>query len=159
DSKEAQDRPIIDGSPKIVDLLCDEDRAHFAEVQEGLTALGIPFRVVPTLVRGLDYYTRTVAEFILTDPEYEGIAVAGGGRYDGLFETMGGEAMPGTGIAGGMDVLYHALTQEGTTVAEDPKADVYVISAQPDDVVNRMQLAAPLRAAGFSVAIDYSSRT
>ncbi len=158
DSKEAQDRPVIDRAPKIIDLLCQDDRAHFTAVQDGLTGLGVPFRVVPTLVRGLDYYTRTVVEFVLTAPEYEGIAVAGGGRYDGLFSTMGAEEMPGTGIAGGMDVLYYALKEEGVAVAEDPKADVYVISAQPDDVVNRQQLAAPLRAEGFTVAIDYSDR-
>lgn len=158
DSKEAQDRPIVEGAPKILDLLCEDDQAHFGAVQEGLVGLGIPFRVVPTLVRGLDYYTRTVTEFVLTAPEFEGIAVAGGGRYDGLFATMGAEDMPGTGIAGGMDVLYHALTQEGTKVAEEPKPDVYVISAQPDDVANRMQLAAGLRGKGFSVAIDYSRR-
>ncbi len=158
DSKEPQDRPIVEAAPRILDLLCDEDRAHFAAVQDGLTALGIPFRVVPTLVRGLDYYTRTVIEFHLTAPEFEGIAVAGGGRYDGLFKTMGAPDMPGTGIAGGVDVLFHALRREGTKVAEDPKPDVYVISAQPDDVSNRMQLAAGLRGKGFAVAIDYSKR-
>ncbi len=158
DSKEPGDRPVIERAPRILDLLCDEDRAHFAAVQDGLTGLGIPFRVVPTLVRGLDYYTRTVAEFVLTAPEYEGIAVAGGGRYDGLFATMGAEDMPGTGIAGGMDVLYYALRQEGITVAEDPKAEVYVVSGQPDDAVNRLTLAAGLRAKGFTVAVDYSRR-
>ncbi len=158
DSKEPQDRPLVDGAPAILDLLCDEDRRHFADVREGLTGLGVPFTVTPTLVRGLDYYTRTVVEFVLTAPEYEGIAVAGGGRYDGLFRTMGAEDMPGTGIAGGMDVLYYALKQEGVAVAEDPKPDVYVVSARPDDAANRMQLAAPLRDAGFTVAIDYSTR-
>ncbi len=158
DSKEPQDRPIVDGAPRILDLLCDEDRAHFDAVQNGLTTLGIPFRVVPTLVRGLDYYTRTVTEFHLTAPEYEGIAVAGGGRYDGLFATMGAEDMAGTGIAGGVDVLYYALQQEGVKVAEEPRADVYVISAQPDDGADRLQIAAGLRAEGFSVAIDYSRR-
>jgi histidyl-tRNA synthetase len=158
DSKEAQDRPIVDRAPQILDLLCEEDRAHFTAVQDGLTGLGIPFKVVPTLVRGLDYYTRTVVEFILTDPEHEGIAVAGGGRYDGLFATMGAEDMPGTGIAGGMDVLYYALLKEGTTPAADPKPQVYVISEMPDDVINRMRLAAPLRAEGFSVSVDYSKR-
>ena len=159
DSKEPQDRPIVEGAPKIVDLLCEEDRAHFDAVQEGLTALGVPFTVAPTLVRGLDYYTRTVVEFKLTDPEFEGIAAAGGGRYDGLFTTMGAQEMPGTGIAGGMDVLYYALIKEGTKIAPEPRADVYVISDMPDDVVNRMQLAGPLRAAGFTVAIDYSRKT
>jgi histidyl-tRNA synthetase len=159
DSKEAQDRPIVDAAPRILDLLCDDDRAHFSELQDGLTALGIPFRVVPTLVRGLDYYTRTVIEFHLTAPEFEGIAVAGGGRYDGLFATMGAEDMPGTGIAGGVDVLYYALRQEGIKVAEDPKPDVYVISDQPEDVASRMQIAAGLRGEGFAVAIDYSKRS
>lgn len=159
DSKEAQDRPIIEAAPKILDLLCAEDRAHFAAVQDGLSGLGVPFRVVPALVRGLDYYTRTVVEFVLTDPEFEGIAVAGGGRYDGLFSTMGAEDMPGTGIAGGVDVLHHALRQQETKIAAEPKPDVYIISEMPDDVVNRMQLASPLRAAGFTVAIDYSRKT
>lgn len=158
DSKEPQDRPVVAGAPAILDLLCDEDRRHFSDVQEGLTALGVPFTVTPTLVRGLDYYTRTVVEFILTAAGHEGIAVAGGGRYDGLFRTMGAEDIPGTGIAGGVDVLYHALRQEGVAVAADPKPDVYVISARPDDATSRMQLAAPLRDAGFAVAIDYSAR-
>ena len=159
DSKEPQDRPIVEGAPKILDLLCEEDRTHFAAVQDGLSALGVPFRVVPTLVRGLDYYTRTVVEFVLTSPEYEGISVAGGGRYDGLFSTMGAEDLPGTGIAGGVDVLYYALKQQGAPVPADPKADVYVISDMPDDVINRMQLAAGLRGAGFTVAVDYSAKS
>jgi histidyl-tRNA synthetase len=158
DSKEAQDRPVVAGAPPILELLCEEDRAHFTAVQDGLTGLGIPFKVVPTLVRGLDYYTRTVVEFILTDPEHDGIAAAGGGRYDGLFSTMGAENIPGTGIAGGVDVLYYALLKESTTPAADPKPQVYVISEMPDDVINRMQLAGPLRAEGFSVAVDYSKK-
>ena len=158
DSKEAQDRPVVEGAPRIVDILCDDDKAHFQSVQDGLNALGIPFVVTPTLVRGLDYYTRTVIEFILTSPEFDGIAVAGGGRYDGLFRTMGAEEMPGTGIAGGVDVLYYALRQEGVTVAADPKPDVYVISAQADDVASRMTIANGLRAQGFTVAVDHSKR-
>jgi histidyl-tRNA synthetase len=161
DSKEQQDREIVKGAPKVADILCDDDKKHFADVQDGLTRLGIPYTVVDTLVRGIDYYTRTVSEFILTDPEYRragDIAVAGGGRYDGLVRTMGGPDMPGTGIAGGVDVLYHALRKQGVTVAQEPKPDVYVVSAQPDDVADRTQLANPLRDAGFTVAIDYSAR-
>jgi histidyl-tRNA synthetase len=162
DSKEPQDREIIAGAPKMKELLCEEDKKHFAEVQDGLTRLGIAYKVVETLVRGLDYYTRTVSEFILTDPEYRksgDIAVAAGGRYDGLVRRMGGPDLSGTGIAGGVDVLYYALTKQGVKVAEEPKAEVYVVSAQPDDVVDRTQLANPLREAGFRVAIDYSART
>ena len=161
DSKDPKDRDVVAGAPKLKDVLCDEDKKHFAEVQDGLTRLGIPYKVVDTLVRGLDYYTRTVSEFVLTDPEYRkagDISAAGGGRYDGLVRTMGGPEMPGTGIAGGADVLYYALKQQGVTVAQEPKADVYVVSAQADDVADRTQLANPLREKGFTVAIDYSAR-
>jgi histidyl-tRNA synthetase len=161
DSKEPQDRAIVEGAPKIVDLICNEDKKHFAEAQDGLTRLGIPYRVVPTLVRGLDYYTRTVSEFVLTDPAFTksgDIAVAAGGRYDRLVGIMGGPDMPGTGIAGGVEVLYYALKRQGVTMAQEPKPDVYVVSAQPDDVADRTQLANPLREKGFTVAIDYSAR-
>ncbi len=161
DSKEQQDRTVIESAPKIVDLVCDDDKKHFAEVLDGLTRLGIPHRVVPTLVRGLDYYTRTVSEFVLTDAAFTksgDIAVAAGGRYDRLVRLMGGPEMPGTGIAGGVEVLYYALKQQGVTVAQEPKPDVYIVSAQPDDVADRTQLANPLREKGFTVAIDYSAR-
>ncbi|MGH2490962.1 MAG: histidine--tRNA ligase [Candidatus Limnocylindria bacterium] len=161
DSKDPQDRKVISSAPKMSDVLCDDDKEHFAAVQDGLTRLGIAHKVVETLVRGLDYYTRTVSEFVLTDPEYRkagDIAVAGGGRYDELVRTMGGPEMPGTGIAGGVDVLYYALKQQGVTVAQEPKPDVYVVSAQPDDVTDRTELANPLREKGFTVAIDYSAR-
>ena len=130
-------------------------------MQDGLTRLGIAYKVIATLVRGLDYYTRTVSEFVLTDPEYRksgDIAVAAGGRYDGLVRRMGGPDLSGTGIAGGVDVLYYALRQQGVTVAQEPKADVYVVSGQPDDFADRTQIANPLREAGFTVAIDYSAR-
>ena len=130
-------------------------------MQDGLTRLGIAYKVVDTLVRGLDYYTRTVSEFVLTDPEYRksgDIAVAAGGRYDGLVRRMGGPDLSGTGIAGGVDVLYYALKQQGVKVVEEPTADVYVVSGQPDDFADRTQIANPLREAGFTVAIDYSAR-
>ena len=162
DSKEQEDRAVIEAAPKIVDVLCDDDKKHFADVQDGLTRVGIPYRVVPTLVRGLDYYTRTVSEFVLTDGAFTksgDIAVAAGGRYDRLVRLMGGPEMPGTGIAGGVEVLYYALKQQGVTVAQGPKPDVYIVSAQPDDVADRTQLANPLREKGFTVAIDYSSRS
>ena len=162
DSKEQSDREVIAGAPKLRDLLSDDDRRHFDAVQEGLTRLGIAYRVVDTLVRGLDYYSRTVCEFVLTDPEFTqagDIAVAGGGRYDGLVETLGGQSMPGTGIAGGVDVLLYALKQQQVSVATESKADVYVVSAQADDASDRTQLATPLREAGFTVAIDYSTRS
>jgi len=162
DSKEPRTREIAAGAPKIRDLLSDEDRAHFTAVTEGLDRLGIRYEVDDRKVRGLDYYTRTVFECVLSDPEFTQageISVAGGGRYDGLVRTMGGPDVPGVGVAGGVDVLYSALKQQGVNIDEDVAADVYVLSGDANDGADRLQLAAPLREAGFRVAIDYTARS
>jgi len=161
DSKDEMDRKVIAGAPDLHELLCAEDRTHFEAVVGGLDRLGVRHRVVPTLVRGLGYYKRTVFEFHLTDPEFTkagDIAVAAGGRYDTLVEMMGGQAMPGVGIAGGVDVLYGALKQQKAALPAEPVAEVWVLSAQADDVADRIQLANPLRDAGFRVALEYSTR-
>ena len=160
DSKEERDQEIVDRAPRIVDLLCEEDVAHFDAVKSGLERLGVRFVVNDRLVRGLDYYTRTVFELILTNEKFRGrrLSVAAGGRYDGLVETMGGPATPGTGVAGGVDVLHLALEAQGTTPAAETSPQVYVISNEPDDGTDRLQLATQLRAAGFRTAIDYSRR-
>jgi histidyl-tRNA synthetase len=162
DSKEPRTREIAAGAPKVSELISDDDRAHFAAVTDGLDRLGIRYEVDERKVRGLDYYTRTVFECVLTDPEYTQageISVAGGGRYDGLVRTMGGPDVPGVGVAGGVDVLYFALKTQGVKIDESVTADVYVLSGDPDDGADRIQLATPLREAGFRVAIDYSKRS
>ena len=162
DCKNPRDREIAAGAPKLRELVSDADKLHFAAVTEGLDRLGIAYEVDETLARGFDYYTRTVFEFHLTNPEFAKageIAVAGGGRYDGLVRTMGGPDTPGVGIAGGVDVLYYALKQEGVLVRHQTTADVYILSAEKGDGADRLQLAEGLRAAGFSVAVDYSDRS
>jgi histidyl-tRNA synthetase len=162
DCKNPRDREIAAGAPKIRELVSDEDRAHFAAVTDGLERLGIRYAVDDRKVRGFDYYTRTVFEFILTDTEFTqagDIAVAGGGRYDGLVRTMGGPDVAGVGVAGGVDVLYFALKTQGVKIDESVDADVYILSGDPDDGADRLQLAAPLREAGYRVAIDYSKRS
>jgi histidyl-tRNA synthetase len=162
DCKNPRDREIAAGAPKIRELVSDEDRAHFATVTEGLERLGIRYAIDDRKVRGFDYYTRTVFEFILTDPEFTqagDISVAGGGRYDDLVRTMGGPDVAGVGVAGGVDVLYSALKKQGVKIDESVDADVYVLSGDPDDGADRLQLATPLREAGFRVAIDYSKRS
>src|SRR5258708_3396090 len=162
DCKNPNDRKIAEGAPKIIDLISDEDRAHFAAVRDGLDRLGIRYEVDDRTVRGFDYYTRTVYEFILTDPEFTqagDIAVAGGGRYGGLVRTMGGPDVPGTGIAGGVDVLYVALKKQGVTIDESVDADVYVLSAEPDDGGGPIQPPPPLRAGGLPGAGGFSKRS
>jgi histidyl-tRNA synthetase len=161
DSKDPRDRALVEAAPRLHELLCADDRRLFEQVTSGLDRLGHQYRVVQTLVRGLDYYTRTIFEFVLTDPAFKkgsDIAVAGGGRYDGLVEKLGGQPLPGVGVAGGVDVLYYALKQEGVRVGGETDADVYVLSAETGDGADRLQLAAPLREAGFNVAVDYSDR-
>src|SRR5213593_3929087 len=161
DCKNPNDRKIAQGAPKLRDLVSDADKTHFAAVVDGLDRLGVAYEVDERLARGFDYYTRTVFECHLTNPAFTKageIAVAGGGRYDGLVRTMGGPDTAGVGIAGGVDVLYYALKEQGVAVAEEPRADVYVVSGQPDDFADRTQIANPLREAGFTVAIDYSAR-
>ena len=161
DSKDPKDRAVVASAPPMHELLCAEDRAHFDQVVAGVDRLGHPYKVSQNLVRGLDYYTRTVFEFILTNPEFTkagDIAVAGGGRYNDLVQTLGGPPLQGVGIAGGVDVLYEALKKEGVRMGGETSADVYVLSAEKGDGADRLQIADPLRQAGFNVAIDYSDR-
>src|SRR5256712_3163163 len=161
DCKNPRDREIAAGAPKLRELVSDADKLHFAAVTEGRDRLGIAYEIDEILARGFDYYTRTVFEFHLTNPEFAKageIAVAGGGRYDGLVRTMGGPDTPGVGIAGGVDVLYYALKQEGVPVGQETAADVYILSAEKGDGADRLQLAEPLRADGFGVAVEYSDR-
>src|SRR5712691_10831111 len=161
DSKDPRDRALVAAAPPMHELLCAEDREHFNQVIAGVERLGHPYKVSQTLVRGFDYYTRTVMEFILTDPEFTkagDIAVAAGGRYNDLVQMLGGPAVQGVGIAGGVDVLYEALKKEGVRMGRETNADVYVLSAEKGDGADRLQIADPLRQAGFNVAIDYSDR-
>jgi len=161
DSKDPKDRALVAAAPSMHELLCAEDREHFAQVVSGIERLGHPYKVSQTLVRGFDYYTRTVMEFILTDPEFTkagDIAVAAGGRYNDLVQMLGGPPVQGVGIAGGVDVLYEALKKQGVRMGRETAADVYVLSAEKGDGADRLQLADPLRQAGFTVAIDYSDR-
>ena len=161
DSKDPKDRAVVAAAPPLHELLCTEDREHFDQVTASLERLGHEYKVNQTLVRGLDYYTRTVMECILTDPEFTksgDIAVAAGGRYNDLVEKLGGPQVPGVGIAGGVDVLHAALKKEGVPMGYDTTPDVYVLSAEKGDGADRLQIADPLRQAGFNVAIDYSDR-
>ena len=161
DSKDPKDRAVVAAAPQLRELLCEEDREHFDQVIAGVERLGHPYKVSQNVVRGLDYYTRTVFEFILTDPEFTkagDIAVAGGGRYNDLVQTLGGPPVQGVGIAGGVDVLYEALKKEGVRMGRPTTPDVYVLSAEKGDGADRLQIADPLRQEGFNVAIDYSDR-
>ncbi|HZT03069.1 MAG TPA: histidine--tRNA ligase [Steroidobacteraceae bacterium] len=125
DSKNPEMREIIAGAPLLTDHLDAESREHFEAFCAALTSMGIAFRVNPRLVRGLDYYSRTVFEWI-TDALGAQDAVCSGGRYDGLIEQLGGEPTPGIGFAMGMERAVELLVQTGRVPSARP-ADVYVV--------------------------------
>src|SRR6478672_3749749 len=123
DCKVPEDQPIIEKLPRMADYLDEDSRAHFAEVQKILNAVGVPFEIDHRLVRGLDYYTRTAFEFTHGALGAQN-AILGGGRYDGLSESLGGPSAPGIGFAIGEDRLVLALQESAEAVQRKP--DVYV---------------------------------
>jgi len=149
-------RAALEDAPKIGESLCDACREHFEQVQRYLDAYGVPYILDPTLVRGLDYYTRTTFEF-LAPFENANSAIAGGGRYDGLVEAIGGPRTPGIGFGAGIERLLLALELEELT-AEPPSLDVFfVVEDAPREHV--LQVLAEVRRAGLSADADYAGRS
>ena len=157
DSKRAQDQDVISGAPTIDDFLCDEARDHFTAVCKGLDLLSIPYVVNTGLVRGLDYYQRTVFEFVSTALDSAQTAVGGGGRYDGLVEDLGGPSTPGVGFAMGVDRTLLACDAEGVFLAPDQTLDAFIIDVT--DGFAAMRIANTLRTAGFRVDRAFDGRS
>lgn len=116
---------IAEGAPKITDYLCDECREHFEQVKKYLDAAGVEYVVNPTIVRGLDYYTKTVFEFVTDFIGAQG-TVCGGGRYDGLIEELGGKHLPSLGFAMGIERLLMLMDKQGIEIPEPSSCDLYV---------------------------------
>ncbi len=133
DCKEPSCQEIVSRLPHMIDYLSDECRCRFQEVLEMLDELNIPYRLNPYLVRGLDYYTRTVFEIIQEDKEdqKEKKALVGGGRYDGLVELMGGPATPAVGGAAGIERIMKAMKEAGRRVSYQEKPEVFVAQLGP----------------------------
>jgi histidyl-tRNA synthetase len=149
-------RAALEDAPKIGESLCDACREHFDAVRWHLDLYGVPYAVDPTLVRGLDYYSRTTFEFIGPD-ENVNSTICGGGRYDGLIEQIGGPPTPGIGFGAGLERLMLALENEGIT-AEPRAIDVFfVVDGAPRDRI--LQAMAELRRAGVSADADYAGRS
>ena len=157
DSKRAQDQDVISGAPTIDDFLCDEARDHFTAVCKGLDLLSIPYVVNTGLVRGLDYYQRTVFEFVSTALDSAQTAVGGGGRYDGLVEDLGGPSTPGVGFAMGVDRTLLACDAEGVFLAPDQTLDAFIIDVT--DGFAAMRIADTLRTAVFRVDRAFDGRS
>jgi histidyl-tRNA synthetase len=147
----------LESAPKIGESLCDECQAHFDAVRRYLDAYGVEYRLTPTLVRGLDYYTRTTFEF-MAGALGASLSLAGGGRYDYLIEEIGGPATPAVGIASGLERLVLTLIEQGV---EAPGREVDVFFAVEDDGAREDVLAAlaELRRDGRAADTDYAGRS
>ncbi len=151
DSKNPAMQEMIAGAPRLLDHLGDASRAHFDGLQLGLAAEGIAFDINPRLVRGLDYYNRTVFEWITTRLGAQG-TVAAGGRYDGLFEQLGGRPTPACGFAMGVERLVLLLQELGAASTAGPVA--YVVHAGLEAQTMAKRVAEMLRDAGLEVVVN-----
>jgi histidyl-tRNA synthetase len=157
DVKSPAVRAALEGAPKIGESLCAACREHFEHVQRLLDALGVPYVLDPTLVRGLDYYSRTTFEFIGPD-ENANSTICGGGRYDGLVEAIGGAPTAGIGFGAGLERLLLALENEQIEF-ELPKLDVFFIVQDAAQRERVLVLLGELRRAGVATDTDYAGRS
>ena len=149
---------IAKDAPVTLDYVCDECREHFESVKKYLTAMNIDFTVNPKIVRGLDYYTRTVFEFVSTDIGAQG-TVCGGGRYDGLVEELGGPKTPALGFGMGTGRLLMLLQSQGIELPSPDSCDIYIAPMGENASLKAMALTADLRAAGVGAQTDVAGRS
>jgi histidyl-tRNA synthetase len=155
DVKNPKVRAALEDAPKIGDSLCDECAQHFARVRMYLDEYGVPYTIVPTLVRGIDYYTRTTFEFLGPDESAQASTICGGGRYDYLVEEIGGPPTPGIGFGAGIERLVLSLELEGIT-ADEPLLDVFLV-VEPGQ--SALAAVYKLRAAGIAADSDHAGRS
>jgi histidyl-tRNA synthetase len=155
--KPKQVQRALASAPKIGESLCAECQAHFDAVRRYLDAYGVEYRLVPTLVRGLDYYTRTTFEF-MADALGAQLSLAGGGRYDYLIEEIGGPSTPAVGIASGIERLVLSLQEQGVE-AEQPEIDVFFAVEDEGARPEALAAMAELRRAGRAADTDYAGRS
>ena len=158
DCKEPQDQAKIAKAPKSIDYLCDTCREHFTAVKRFLEAYKVPFSLDPLLVRGLDYYTRTVFEFT---SEIDKQALNGGGRYDGLAEILGGVPTPGIGFGAGIERIILELKRQGITPPPEQALRVFVVYFDKTETLKNaaVQITSELRHAGIKAEMSYGDRS
>jgi histidyl-tRNA synthetase len=154
DVKSERVQALLVNAPKIGDALCDACREHFAHVRGFLDSYDVPYTLVPTLVRGLDYYTRTTFEFKSEDLGAQD-TICGGGRYDGLIEEIGGPATPGIGFGAGVERLLLSVPGK----REEQPVDVFFVAAETADRPRIVPLLAELRRRGLRADMDYAARS
>ena len=157
DCKEKKCRELTKDAPSMLDMLCDECRDHFAQLQACLDAAGIPYRIDSRIVRGLDYYTKTVFELITTTPDGE-LTVCGGGRYDNLVAEIGGPQIPAVGFGMGLERVLMLLDAEGVQIPEPARYDIF-ITYMGSNALQAFRLTQALRAEGILADMDHCGRS
>lgn len=158
DCKEKHCKELNVGAPKMIDYLCEECREHFENVKKSLEAMGVKYTIDSSIVRGLDYYTKTVFEFV--DGE-SGLTVLGGGRYDGLVEEFGGTPTPAVGFATGVERLMEMYEKSNPEEAQNLELvpDLYIVSVGNEENIKAMQISEELRKNFIIVERDIMERS
>ena len=149
---------IAEGAPVVIDYLCDECKEHFENVQKYLKAQNIEYTINPQIVRGLDYYTKTVFEFVSNKIGAQG-TVCGGGRYDGLVEELGGQHTPSLGFAMGIERLMLLMEAQGCEFPEAEKPDLFIVALGEKATLKAVEIAKDMREEGFSALLDLNQRS
>ena len=149
---------IAEGAPVVIDYLCDECKEHFENVQKYLKAQNIEYTINPQIVRGLDYYTKTVFEFVSNSIGAQG-TVCGGGRYDGLVEELGGQHTPSLGCAIGIERLMLLMEAQGCEFPEAEKPDLFIVALGEKATLKAVEIAKDMREEGFSALLDLNQRS
>jgi histidyl-tRNA synthetase len=158
DCKEPTCKQIAADAPVILDYLCEDCATHFAGVQSLLKAQGMDFVIDPHIVRGLDYYTKTVYEFVSTDIGAQG-TVCAGGRYDGLVESLGGAPTPAVGFAAGLERLLLLMENTGKQIEDTTAPTLYLAGMDEPTRQKAFAVACELRGKGVAVEIDHMARS
>ncbi len=158
DCKSPEDKEIAKDAPEILDYLCDDCREHFEKVKSYLNAMNIEYTVNPRIVRGLDYYTKTVFEFIADSIGAQG-TVCGGGRYDGLIEELGGAKTPSLGFGMGLERLQLVMDAQGCDYPAPAVPDLFIAAIGDKAKLAAVELAKDMREEGFSAVYDLNERS
>ncbi len=158
DCKEESCKKTVASAPSILDYLCDECKAHFEKVKHILDCQKVRYAVNPRIVRGLNYYTRTVFEFVSDDIGAQG-TVCGGGRYDGLVAELGGAPTPAIGFAVGIERLMLLMENTGASYPKEPVPRIYIGGMDESSREAAFTLASALRSAGISAEVDHMYRS
>lgn len=153
DCKEKSCQRIVKDAPLILDHICADCETHFEDLKSYLEAMGIPYQVDKGIVRGLDYYSKTVFEIVNKD-----ITVCGGGRYDYLIQEIGGPEMPAVGFGMGIERLLMTMEEEGVVIKEPLRYDVFIATMGKAESLKAAAMAHELRAKGLKVDIDHMGK-